>query len=48
MKKYIEPKIEFRNIIGSDVISCSFGELEELPAPENSPAIGFDQNIWDW
>ena len=48
MKKYNIPEIEIVPIRELDVISCSFGELEELPASGNTPDMSLDQNIWEW
>ena len=46
MKKYIAPEAEL--ILIEDVISCSFGMLEELPPSGHTPNMNLDENMWDW
>ena len=48
MKKYNSPEMEIENLKSEDVISCSFGALEELPSSGNTPNLNLDQNQWAW
>ena len=48
MKKYLIPKIEMFDISATDVITASFGNLEELPSGDDTPIRDIVQSEVDW
>ena len=48
MKKYIPPILEIEPISPSDIITCSFGDLEELPSSPDTPSVDVGGNGWGW
>jgi len=46
--KYITPEIELVTLGGMDIITTSFGELEELPGGSETPGIGIGGSRWGW
>ncbi len=46
MMKYLSPEIELVTLSDIDIITTSFGDLEELPGGSETPGIGIGGGNW--
>ena len=46
--KYITPEIELVSLSDMDIITTSFGDLEDLPGGSETPGTGIGGGRWGW